>query len=166
MLMHGGNDESFPFSDLWEFSFSYTQAGSWRLLDEFVPTGPRRHHASVWASNLGSGKMLIYGGLSYGVLARDISAYDPASRQWEVLDATGGVHVYATAAAWSPTRRAMRVFGGLTSLAGAPQNFLREWSSDDGWVIPTDLYPTLPPPTRHLHNAVWMASEDGAEAGS
>ena len=173
MLMYGGladyDSHTTDASDLWEFSFSQAQNGSWSLLDASVPSGlgSDHGHVAVWASNLGSGgKMLIYGDyFGFG----SIWAYDPnlGSGHW-VLDPHNRevLAVFDASAAWSPTGRSMRFFGGGTSESAGEHNFLQEWSSDDGWVYGMDLYPTPPPRSRRLHNAVWMARDDGAEAGS
>ena len=172
MLMHGGLDYSanyHRFADLWEFSFSQSQTGSWSLLEDDVPSGRRSEHAAVWASNLGSGgKMLIYGGnnrdgTSIYAITGSTWAYDPnvAGGQWVELDY--GASRSPTSAAWSPTRRSMRVFGGR-DLADE-QNDVREWSSDGGWKL-VDYLSGTDPPKRRFHSTVWMAREDGSEAGS
>ena len=172
MLMYGGAyyvPTLGRLADLWELSFSQYQTGFWTLLDGNVEiAGARSEHVSVWASNLGSGgKMLIYGGVgASGSILHSIVAYDPnipSGGRWEYFSSAGAVALYATSAAWSPSRRSMRVFGGRTLTD--EQNDVREWSSDGGWKLVDDLSGTIPP-KRRLHQAVWMAREDGSEAGS
>ena len=125
---------------------------TWEELVSSNPPVARREHTSVWDAS--GGRMLTFGGVfsrRRTVATNQLYSFDPNSRFWSELSATGNArenHV----AAWDDSARTMYIHGGQGL---AQYGDLERYVVGSGWGSLTGYSDT-----RRSASAVWNAADE------
>ncbi len=159
MIVWGGYHD-FLFNSGGSFNLA---SGAWTAIS--IPDAPARryYHTAVWASNAaGSGKMIIWGGISPGYIIQPYTnwvnmpggIYDPATNTWTEMSTAGapegrGYHT----AVWTGTK--MIVWGGF----GEPGPLNTGGVYDPATDTWTKMSTAGAPEARGRHTVVWTGTK-------
>ena len=154
LIMFGGADQ--PSTELPEGGFvNHPTAGTWAFDTvtnawiELKPSGmePPDRQEGATAFDPGTGRVILFGGVSADAALGDTWAYDPAANTWTELWPKGTVpSARSSKMVYDPTTRRIILFGGATQ-----DEVVNDiWAYDPSANTWTALTPSGTPPERRL----------------
>ncbi|HLD98680.1 MAG TPA: kelch repeat-containing protein, partial [Bdellovibrionota bacterium] len=161
MIIWGGQNAASSFSNGARYN---PILNSWTALSNLAAPAARSRHTAVWAGNLPTPLMIVFGGIDEtGTALNSGAMYDPNSDTWTPLPALGAPEArYGHTAIWDDVRKKMIVWGGANAEAviasGLGYVFDPAAGANGSWSLINDGLGQTPS-ARYGHSASWTGAK-------